>query len=198
MARVAVEDDRPVETIETVPGETIQKAKYGGFNFGAAFFGWLVAVGIGVLLTALLSALGSIVALSSPQVQNGSLYGSTASTIGIASGILLLIALAVAYFAGGYVAGRMSRFDGGRQGFGVWVIGIIVMIILAVLGIIFGSNYNLLQQVNFPTIPISAGTLTAGGLITLLAIVIVTLITAILGGKVGQNYHAKVDRAAVS
>lgn len=198
MARaIEVEDAGAVEVdeVRADSDEAVRRARYGGFNFGAGFFGWIVAVGISVLLTALLSAFGSIVALTTPAVKNNNLTTSSASTIGIVGGILLLIALAVAYFAGGYVAGRMSRFDGARQGFGVWLIGVIIMIILALLGLAFGSSYNLLQQVHVPSIPINAGTLTAGGLITLIAVVVVTLVTAILGGIVGQNYHTKVDRA---
>ena len=35
-------------------GTPRQRDKFGGINWGAAFFGWLVAVGIGALLTALL------------------------------------------------------------------------------------------------------------------------------------------------
>jgi hypothetical protein len=34
--------------------------------------------------------------------------------IGIVGGISLIVIALIAYFAGGYVAGRMSRFDGER------------------------------------------------------------------------------------
>jgi hypothetical protein len=51
--------------------------------------------------------------------------GSNAETIGTAGGIGLLVILALAYFCGGYVAGRMARFDGARQGIGVWLWGLI-------------------------------------------------------------------------
>ena len=33
-----------------------QREEYGGINWGSAFFGWLVAVGVAVLLTGLLAA----------------------------------------------------------------------------------------------------------------------------------------------
>ena len=92
-----------------------QREEYGGFNFGAAFFGWLVAVGIAVLLTALLSAAGAAIGLT--EVSEGQAR-SNAETISIVGGILLIAVLAISYYAGGYVAGRMSRFDGGRQGLG--------------------------------------------------------------------------------
>lgn len=176
--------------------EDAQRKKYGGFNFGAAFFGWLVATALASLLTALLSAAGVAVVLSRIEDAAGDLAGSV-ETIGVAGGVLLLIALAIAYYAGGYVAGRMSRFDGARQGLGVWLMGIIITVILALAGALFGSNYNLLQQINLPRIPIDEGNLTTSGLVALLSIIVVSLVAAIAGGKVGERYHSKVSRAGV-
>jgi len=168
-----------------------QRDEYGGFNIGAAFFGWLVAIGIGVLLTALLSAAGAAIGLTS--LTEGEAK-SGAETISLIGGILLVVVLAVAYYAGGYVAGRMSRFDGARQGVGVWVFGLVATIVLAVLGAIAGSEYNLLSQLNLPRIPIDEGDLATGGVIALIVILLATLAAAIAGGKVGERYHRKVDR----
>jgi hypothetical protein len=169
-----------------------QRSEYGGFNFGAAFFGWLVAVGIAVLLTALLSAAGAAIGLT--QLAEGEAK-SNAGTISIVGGILLIVVLALSYYAGGYVAGRMSRFDGGRQGLGVWLFGLVATIALAALGALAGSEWNLFSQVNLPRIPIDEGSLATGGAITLALILIATLVGAIAGGKVGERYHRKVDRA---
>jgi hypothetical protein len=105
---------------------------------------------------------------------------------------------ALAYYCGGYVAGRMSRFDGARQGFGVWAFGLIMTLLIAAAGAIFGNEYNLLEQLNLPRIPVSTSELTTGGVIALAAIAIASLIGAIAGGKVGERYHRRVDRAAVS
>ena len=52
--------------------------------------------------------------------------------------------LLVAYYFGGYVAGRMARFNGPRQGLGVWLIGLVVTVALAVAGALFGAEYNVL------------------------------------------------------
>ena len=41
-----------------------QREEYGGINWGAAFFGWLVAVGLGSLLVAILAAAGAAVGLT--------------------------------------------------------------------------------------------------------------------------------------
>jgi hypothetical protein len=175
----------------TSPDRRRQRAEYGGFNIGAALFGWLVAVGIAALLTAALSAAGAAIGLTS---LSGSDARSSAATISIVGGVAFVLVLALAYFAGGYVAGRMSRFDGARQGFGVWVFGLLVTIALAALGAIAGSKYNLLGQLNLPRIPIDEGSLATGGAIALAAILLLTLVAALLGGKTGERYHRKVDR----
>jgi uncharacterized integral membrane protein len=89
----------------------------------------------------------------------------------------------------------MSRFDGARQGFGAWLWGIILAVLLAVLGVIAGSEYNVFGSLNLPRIPIDEGSLTAGGAIALAAILLGSLLAAIAGGKAGEAYHRKVDRA---
>lgn len=169
-----------------------QHDEFGGINWGASFFGWLVAVGITALLTALLSAAGAAIGLTE---LSDSEARSSADTISIVGGALLIAVLAIGYYAGGYVAGRMSRFDGGRQGLGVWLIGLVVTILLAVLGAIAGSKYNLLGQLDLPRIPIDEGSLATGAAIALAIVLVVTLLVAMAGAKVGQRYHRKVDRA---
>jgi hypothetical protein len=89
----------------------------------------------------------------------------------------------------------MARFDGARQGVAVWLIGLLVVLVLAAAGALLGAQYNVLQQLNLPRIPIDEGTATTAGIVTLVAILLVTLLGAVIGGKVGERYHRKVDRA---
>ena len=164
-----------------------QREEFGGFNWGAAFFGWIVAIGITVLLIAILGAGGTALGLTKAS-------SSQASTIGIAGGVALLVVLMVGYFAGGYVAGRLSRFDGARQGLGTWILGLLVTIAAAAAGAVFGSKYNVLAKLNLPRIPVNEGSLTTAGLIALAAVLVGTLIAALIGGKTGERYHKKIDR----
>jgi hypothetical protein len=179
------------ETVRDVRAR--QRAEYGGLNWGAAFFGWLVAIGVAVILLALLSAAGAAFGLSNVSQSEAN---ANADTIGIVGGILLVATLVIAYYCGGYVSGRMSRFDGGRQGFGTWAIGLIVTILLAVAGAVFGSEYNVFQNLNLPHIPIDQGSLTTGAGIALVAVVVLTLLAAMGGGKAGESYHRRIDRLA--
>ncbi len=173
---------------QAVGGTDHQRERFGGTNWGAAFFGWLVAIGIGALLTALLAAAGTAIAISS-------LDDSDADTVGIVGGILVIVVALIAYFAGGYVAGRMSRFDGARQGLGVWILSIVIAVLLALLGAIAGSEYNLFAGLDLPRIPIDEGDLTTGGVIVLVAVLAGTLLAAVAGGKAGERYHRRVDAA---
>jgi len=118
----------------------------------------------------------------------------SAGTVSIVGGAILLLILGLAYFAGGYNAGRLSRFDGGRQGIGVWIIGLVVTIALAAAGAIFGSEYNVLARLDLPRIPVDEGSLATGAIIALAAIIVGTLLAAFSGGKLGERYHKKVDR----
>ncbi|MGH2945424.1 MAG: hypothetical protein ACRDPC_04040 [Solirubrobacteraceae bacterium] len=168
-----------------------QREEFGGINWGAAFFGWLVAVGLGAILVGLLAAAGAAVGLT--EVTETEATG-TSREIGIGGAIALIVALAIAYFFGGYVAGRMSRFDGARQGLGAWAIGLIVTIVLAVAGAVLGSEYNVLEQLDLPALPVGESELATGGAIALAIVVIGTLLAAMAGGKAGERYHRKVDR----
>ena len=172
--------------------ERLQRRQYGGFHFGAAFFGWLVSTGLGAMLTGVMAAAGTAIAVTTIDPAR-SVTAQTAATVGLISGALFLLMLAISYFAGGYVAGRMARFDGIRQGLGVWIIGLFVTIALGAMGAAIGSQFNVLQQLNLPHLPVNQGSFTRGGLITSLLAVVVTLTAAVIGGKVGSNYHRKID-----
>lgn len=177
-----------------------EKERFGGIKWGSAFFGWLTAIGMTVLLSALATAIGVGVgaANSSNAEQAAEQAQQNAETLGIVSGIVLAIVLFLAYYCGGYVAGRMARFDGAKQGLAVWLWGIIVAIIVAILATVAGSQFNILSDLNgAPQIPVDGSLMTASGIIGLAIAFIVPLIGAILGGKAGMRFHRKVDQAGI-
>jgi amino acid transporter len=196
----AVDEDRVDDRADygdhrrRVVDDAYARDKFGGINWGAAFFGWLVAMGIAILLSSIVGAITAAVGSSNDVTQTQA--QRQAGTIGITAAIVLVIVLLIAYYTGGYVAGRMSRFDGGRQGLAVWLIGLIVTILAVVLGVAFGSKYNILDRVSLPRMPIPTDQLTTGGVITGIVVLVGTLLLAMAGGKVGHRYHDRVDRAA--
>jgi len=159
----------------------IQHERFGGADGTAIFFGWLSEVGLAALLLAVAGAAGT------------QLGYSNVSRIGIVGAALLVVILLLAYFCGGYVAGRMARFNGARQGVRVWLLGLLVTVAAAVAGWVGGSQYNVLHQLNLPRIPVSEGTITTGAIITLAVVLVGTLLAAIAGGKAGDRYHARID-----
>jgi hypothetical protein len=177
-----------------------EKEHFGGMKFGSAFFGWLTATGTAVLLTALLAVTGTAVGLGN-QLDAGEVADAAsenAATIGIVGGIVLALILLIAYFCGGYVAGRMARFDGVKQGVAVWLWAIIIAVVLAIVTAVAGAQFNVLGNLNsFPRIPIGEGDLTAGSIVTAIVAALIALGGAILGGLAGMRYHRRVDRAGL-
>jgi MFS family permease len=170
-----------------------EKERFGGMKFGACFFGWLTASGVVVLLTALVAAAGAGVGLAT-DLDPANPDAPRAETIGFIGAIVILAIIFVAYFAGGYVAGRMARFNGARQGVGVFLWAVIIAIVVAVLGLVAGTRFNLLANVTFPRIPVNEGDLTVVGLLTAVAVAVVALVGAILGGVTGMRFHRRVDK----
>jgi hypothetical protein len=189
----------PVDDDRVRPGEVHdrEKAEFGGFKFGSAFFGWLTAMGTTVLLTALVSAIGAALGLG------GDVTADEAAEAAVGGGAILAaivigLVLLVSYFAGGYVAGRMARFSGAKQGIAVWIWAIAIAIVVAVFAAIAGSQWDILGNLQgFPRIPVTAETATVTGILTAVGAAIVTLVGAVLGGITGMRYHRKVDRVGL-
>ena len=192
-------DRRPTGPARPVPVSSRdvvaeQKERFGGMKFGACFFGWLAATGTAVLLTALLTAVGAGVGLR-PYLTSGQVQ-QNAQTIGIVGGVVLLVIVLVAYFCGGYVAGRMARFNGARQGIGVWLWALIAAVVVTILSLIAGAQFNSLTSLNgVPQVPIGNGTLTWAGIVLAVAVVVLALLGAVLGGLAGMRFHRRIDRA---
>jgi hypothetical protein len=191
-------DDEPRTIPAVVAEDTVvamrarQRDRFGGIRWGSAFFGLLSAIGLAAILLGIAAAAGVALGLSEiNDVRKG-----TADTIGLGGAILLLAILALSWYCGGYVAGRMARFDGPRQGIGVWVWTLVIAGALAIAAVIGGAEYNVLQQLNLPNVAVGDQSLTTGGWLTLAAAVVVTLIFAVLGGKAGDLFHRRVDRFA--
>jgi hypothetical protein len=180
--------DRPVVPAATMTAvRARQRDRFGGFSWGSDFFGWLAAAGLAAILAGIVAAAGAALGLTK---------GST-DQIGLGGAIALLAVLFIAYVAGGYVAGRMARFDGTRQGLGVWLWGILIAGAIAVLAAAGGSKYNVLDALNLPRIPIDQGNLTSTGAIALGAGLVASLIGALVGGTLGTRWHRRVDRHVV-
>jgi hypothetical protein len=175
-----------------------EAAEFGGIKWGSAFFGWLAAMGMAVLLVAILSAIGAGVGLGSTGGDANSAAreaNDNAAALGLVGAIALAVILFVSYYCGGYVAGRMARFAGAKQGLAVWLWALIFAVVGAIVAAIAGSQYDVLGRLNsFPRIPVDEGTLTLGGIVTAIVVALLSLGGAVLGGLAGMRYHRVVDK----
>jgi hypothetical protein len=196
----AAPDDEPrTRTLAPVVAEETvlamhdrQRVRFGGISWGSAFFGLLSAIGLAAILLGIVAAAGVAIGVSDVKdVTNGD-----AETIGLGGAILVLLVLAASWFCGGYVAGRMARFDGLRQGIAVWAWTVLVGAVLAIVAVIGGSDYDVFAQLNLPNVAVGDQTLTTGGAITLAAALVVTFLAAVAGGRFGTRFHRRVDRFA--
>lgn len=174
-----------------------EKEQFGGIKVGSAFFGWLAATGMAVLLTAFVAAAGTAVGLVNNTDLNEAVNQvATNGAVGLVGIIVLLVILFISYYSGGYVAGRMARFNGARQGFMVWIWALIAAVVVALLGLLAGQQFNVLASLNsFPRIPINEGEMTMTSIIAAVVVALVALLGAVVGGLAGMRFHRKVDRA---
>ncbi|WP_051613657.1 hypothetical protein [Rhodococcus sp. UNC23MFCrub1.1] len=106
----------------------------------------------------------------------------------------MLVVLLIAYYCGGYVAGRMARFNGIRQGLAVWIWTIVIAVVAAVRRRQPVRHLGNLDA--FPRIPVDGNIGTAGA-IALGAAALASLVGALLGGLAGMRFHRKVDKASL-
>jgi hypothetical protein len=176
---------------------TRQKDAFGGMKFGSCFFGWLTASGTAVLLAALATGVGAATGLTRAVEVTNPTPAQTES-IGFVGGIVLLAIIFVSYLAGGYVAGRMARFNGLKQGLGVWIWAVVMAILVGLAGWLADARFDVFAQVNsFPRLPLNEGTLTTEGIIVAIGVVGASLLGALLGGLAGMRYHRRVDMAGL-
>lgn len=189
-------DAGPARATAAGPADDLaaERERYGGAKVGSAFFGWLAAMGLAVLLTTLLAAGGTALGLANPDTA-GNLDAGDAS-IALTGAVALLVIIFLAYLGGGYVAGRMARLDGARQGLAVWLWAVLAAVALAVVAVVAGKEYDVQAQLNsLPRIPVGEGDLTRTGIAAAVAAAVVSLVGAVLGGVLGMRYHRRVDRA---
>jgi hypothetical protein len=167
------------------------RLSYRGFKFGAAFFGWLIMGSMVVLLSALVTGImaGTALVLGYDRLD----VEQKAGTAAITAAAIVVVLLSLAFYTGGYVAGRLARFDGARQGFGVWMITFLLLVLTSSAGAFLNSQYDLSNRVDRPDVAISNDSLLTGGLITAAALLMLPLLFALLGGRTGQRYHEKID-----
>jgi hypothetical protein len=167
---------------------------YGGVDWLASFLGFVFAIVLGAVFSAVAGLVLVLFGIT-PDLSGGRIGAS------VITGLALLgVLIFLTFFFGGYVAGRLARFDGGRNGAMVLVWMFIVVVILSLAAAIFsgflpagmaGGIANLVDRI------VSTADNLAGvvGLVTAAAALLLALLGGTLGGRMGSRYHTEIDRA---
>lgn len=167
---------------------------YGGVDWVASFLGFVFAVVTGVVLAGVaglvLTALGFSLPLSFEEL-------GTARVTGL---VVVAVVIFLTYLFGGYVAGRLARFDGGRNGVMTLLWTIVIALLLLLVASVLPDGLSGVAEIfrNFVddrALPIYE-TLRDSGLVGAV-IAAVALLVAVLGGlaggRSGSRYHREID-----
>jgi hypothetical protein len=162
------------------------RQRYGGLDLPAALAGMLAGLGLTVLLAGIAAAAGTIS------------YSNGASTDELFNGGMItgLAVLLVGFFVGGWVAGRMSRYDGALNGLASAALFLLLMAGMSGVGRWLDASYDFFSDVRLPQWFTSAETNAA--LVSMAVGAVLVLLAAALGGRWGTRFHRKADALIVS
>jgi hypothetical protein len=187
--------ERPVIVAPTEPAMLRRRGRQ---RFGrriqweTVFFGLLSAVGLAAVLTAML--IGGLIAAGVTDLNRDA--AALFHHLVPAGGAIAVAILALSYLTGGYVAGRMARFDGWRQGLGVWLLSLLMVLAVGIAAWISGGAWDPTDAISLPANPVDTGPLSEGRGVILAVAALVPLLASVGGGILGERYHRAVDDAA--
>jgi hypothetical protein len=162
-----------------------------GTSWASVVFGWLAALGAGLILSGIVGAVVGAILGGDQAVGQEAQSGSVSGLIG------LLITLFLAFLIGGYVAGRLASRSGLKHGILVPVLSLLVILLLAIIGAIVGSSFiDQLSGIALPQVPQGAQQqIPQQGLGTILTVSgILALLVPFIGGALGGLWGAKTGR----
>ena len=171
------------------------RGMYGGVDWLASFLGFVFAVVVGALFSLVA---GLVLA---PLGFSLNLSGKMGAAV-ITGLVLVAVLIFLTYFFGGYVAGRLARFDGGRNGAMLLLWTLAIAVLAALAGGIFsnllptaisGGLRNFIQNDVLSTVG-NLSQLGITGILIAVGALLVALLGGFLGGRLGSRYHAEIDR----
>ncbi len=160
------------------------RSRFGGVDVPATLAGAMAALGTAVLLAGVLAGAGSY------GYQLGLDDAARELTVGgLIGGLATLL---IAFLVGGWVAGRVARYDGGRNGLLTAVWFVLLAAVTAAFGAWAGDRYDVFGNVNLPQW-FDADALTGPAIATGLLALAVMLGAGWAGGKLGERYHRRAD-----
>lgn len=178
---------------QTAGKEHLAVAKEAGYKRLSpisTFAGTLTGYGAFAILAAIIGAVYSAMDLDTDFSTNN-WAGETA-----ASGLATAVSLFLAYLFGGYVAGRMARRAGILHGVAVLLLSLVIGAGVGGLVSAIGDNAEIDRNLQSIGVPTTADEWGAVGLATAVASLVLMTVGAILGSKLGEQWHTKLARRA--
>jgi hypothetical protein len=169
-----------------------EQQEFGGrIQWEAVFFGLLAGVGLAASLVAMVP--GGLIAAGVTSFSEDA--AELVDRVMAGGGAIALAILALSYLTGGYVAARMARFDGWRQGLGIWLLSLFMVAAAAITAWIAGGQLDPTESISLPANPVDEGPLSNGAAVIAPVLVLLPLAAGLIGGVLGDHFHRAVDRA---
>jgi hypothetical protein len=170
-------------------------SRFGGADLVAAILGMFAALGVLVLLGALIAA-GSAGIDYQPNLVD---LDGNLSEVEVVGTIVAIVVVLVSFVVGGWATGRMARYDGAMNGLGSGLIFILLVAVFGALGAWAGTEYNAFANVDLPNwiAQFAADDITMEVIVASAAAIAACLFGGWLGGLLGEEYHRRADAALV-
>lgn len=169
------------------------RRRFGGIDTPAAIVGALTAIGVIAFLTALLAAGSASIAFQMDLIDTEGAF----SDIDVAGFAVALAVVFVGFLVGGWAAGRMARYDGGKNGLAAAFWMLVLIVGFAAAGALISEEYNAFATTDLPDwmSQVAADDATTVGIVAAAIAVVVMFLGGWLGGRLGETYHHQVDAA---
>ncbi len=171
--------------------ELAKDAGMGRISLFGVLAGTLVAYGAFLVLASVVAAVSNAIGISDKVAT------LNWEELGVTAGLIVAAVLFLSYLFGGYVAGRMARRSGALNGLLVFVLGVLVVLVVSVLVNLATDTDDAVRNFRSVGIPTSSEEWGDAGTVAGIASLLAIVLGPVLGGLLGERWHAKLVRRAL-
>jgi hypothetical protein len=167
-----------------------RQAGLGRLSFISVLAGVLIAYGAFAVLAALVGAVAVAIGLDAELASNDW------TTFGMGSAVTVTMVAFVAYWFGGYVAGRMARRAGLVNGLAVFALAVLLVVVVGAIAASQADTETIQANLRSLGLPITATEWARIGTVAGIGTLAGMLLGAGVGGVVGERWHSELVRWA--
>jgi hypothetical protein len=167
-----------------------RQAGLGRLSFISVLAGVLVAYGAFAVLAALVGAVAVAIGLDAELASNDW------DTFGIGSAVAVAVVAFVAYWFGGYVAGRMARRAGLVNGLAVFALALVLVVVVGAIAASQADTEAIQANLRSLGLPTTGGEWAGVGTVAGIGTLVGMLLGAGIGGVVGERWHSELAQWA--